>query len=160
MTEQPTKSRAPWKTILLVISLGLNLLVVGIVAGAFLSGGGSGKGGFSRVASHIMPLGPYGRALSKEDRAEVRRALEGRKSWFKKTRGDMREAGQDMVAAMRREPFQIEDVSMILGRQADVQSSFQAEGRRLLLERISAMSEDQRREFAQNLEEGLNRRRR
>ncbi|MEM9583404.1 MAG: periplasmic heavy metal sensor [Pseudomonadota bacterium] len=158
MTETTPKPTPRWMRLLLVLSLGANLLVIGAFLGAKLSGGApSGK---AERGAHQMSLGPYGRALSKEDRAALRAAFSDRRPWFKQSRQQMREIGRELVAAMRMTPFDLAVVEQLLSKQSEMQSAFQAEGRGLLLERIEAMTPDQRAAFAEKLEKGLNKGRR
>lgn len=155
MSEEKPKPGPSKTRILLIVSLAANLLVAGVVAGAFFSGGPEKRGpgrGYSN-----LPLGPYGRAFSKEDRADLRAAFEARKPWFDKSRRQMRGFGKEMAAAMRAEPFDAAAITDILARQSAVWGEIQAEGQKLFVERVSAMTPDQRAAFADKLEKGMNR---
>lgn len=155
MSEEKSKSGSSKTRILLIVSLGVNLLVAGIVAGAFLSGGSEKRGA---TREHMnLPLGPYGRAFSKEDRAELRAAFEARRPWFEKSRRQMRGFGKEMAAAVRADPFEATVITDILARQSAVWGAFQAEGQKLFVERVSAMTPEQRSVFADKLEKGMNR---
>lgn len=155
MSNDNAKSGNRGMRLLLAASLGVNLLVAGIFAGAHFSGKPERSG--AQRDHRSLPLGPYGRAFSKEDRAELRKAFGGRKDWFAKSRSQMRAFGQEMVTAMRAEPFDAGAVEDILNRQGALQTQFQTEGRTLLVDRITAMTADQRAAFAEKLEKGLKR---
>ncbi len=151
--DKNTKKALPWMRILLVASLAANLLIVGVVAGAMWSGGPKtvkrDPGGRGIVA------GPYGRAFSKEDRAEIRRSFEERKPWFDETRRKMRGFGQEIATAVRVEPFDGDAIRAILVRQREIQNALQDEGQNLMLERVEAMTPEQRAAFADRLEKAL-----
>lgn len=155
MDDNQPKQGKPWTRILLVVSLGINLLIAGAVVGAYVTGGGERRAGNDGPRDNWA--GPYGRALSKEDRAEMRKSFEGRRSWFRDTRRQMRGFGTEMAAAVRAEPFDPSVVKDILDRQRAVQSSVHGEGQALLIERLTDMSPDQRAAFAEKLEKGLRR---
>ncbi|MDA8747638.1 periplasmic heavy metal sensor [Litoreibacter sp.] len=154
MSEDKAKSGRRWTRILLVISLGVNLLVLGMFAGAQFAGNPERSTGAKRGHSKL-PIGPYGRAFSKEDRAELRKMFDARKPWFEQSRRQMRGFGQEMAEAVRSESFDAALISDILQRQSTVLSAFQAEGQNLLVDRITAMTPDQRAAFADRLEKGL-----
>ncbi len=153
-TENPKKGNR-WMRVLLVVSLGVNLLVAGMVAGAYFGGGSEKRSGANGLRNSWV--GPYGRALSKEDRAEMRKSFEGRKPWFDERRGRMRGFGNEMANAVRAEPFDPAVVNDILQRQRSLQSAIQAEGQSMLVDRLTAMTAEQRAAFAENLEKGLRR---
>lgn len=152
-----TKTRKwPWARILLVASLALNLLVAGIVAGAVLSGGGKDRGG-ERRAERSLPIGPYSRAFSKDDRAELRRAFEERKPWFDDRRDAMRGFAQELAQVVRAAPFDPAALRDVLDRQSALQSAIRSEGHSILTERLTAMTDAQRQTFADRIERGLRR---
>ena len=147
----------PRTRILLVASLALNLLVVGLVAGSWLSGGdGKGKGN-ERHAEHSLRLGPYARAFSKEERAELRRAFEARKPWFNERRQAMRNFAKELVVVVRTAPFDPDALAELLERQNVLQTAVRAEGQTILAERLTAMTDAQRKSFADRIEQGLKR---
>lgn len=155
VSEDKPKSRTSKTRILLIVSLAANLLVAGVIAGAYFSDGPEKR---AAVRGHSsLPLGPYGRAFSKEDRADLRKAFEARKPWFDKSRRQMRGFGKEMATAMRADPFDAAEISDILARQSAVWSEIQAEGQKLFVERVRAMTPDQRAAFADKLEKGMSR---
>lgn len=144
-----------WTRVLLVVSLALNLLVAGAVAGAFLSGG-KDRGGDRRAESRL-PMGPYARAFPKEDRAELRRAFEARKPWFDEQRTALRGAAEELVQVLRAEPFDPVALRAVLARQTEKQTEIRAEGQKIFAERLVAMTNAQRQRFADRVEKGLRR---
>lgn len=158
--DKPEKSAWPWTRIALVVSLGVNLLVVGAVAGALLSGGPDPRGTAERRAEKGLPIGPYGRAFSQQDRAELRRAFEARKPLFEQSRRDMRAVAGEIANIVRADPFDPAALKAAFGQQSTLQQAVRAEGQTLLIERLTNMSAAERQAFAEKLEAGLKRGRR
>jgi uncharacterized membrane protein len=102
-------------------------------------------------------VGPYGRALSKEDRGAIRQALIARRPSLREKRGEMRRIIGDLAEALRAEPFDPQAVSAILDRQREVQFRLQDTGREVLIERLTEMTPEARAAFADNLEKGMKR---
>lgn len=155
MNETPERTGAPrWMKILLVVSLGLNLLVVGAVAGFAIKGGPKWRGG---------PPGGVGalhRALSEEDRAVLKRRMIRE---FRAEQGGREAFRQEMaglVALLRAETF---DAGQAAERMARVRSMFEdrmgaAQG--LLVAYWNEMGAEDRKAYADRLEEQLQRRKR
>ncbi|TCL10167.1 putative membrane protein [Shimia isoporae] len=148
------KQRRPLRG-LLVASLAVNLLVLGVIGGAVLSHrgghGGDGPGAKERFGT------PYVQALSREDRRAVGRAI----------RQSYRDGGHTLmgdralylqtVEVLRSDAF---DPVVLNDTLRDIDRS--AEGRRdlaraKLVERISAMTPEERSAYADRLEEVLKR---
>ncbi|MEL7212760.1 MAG: periplasmic heavy metal sensor [Pseudomonadota bacterium] len=150
MSEQTTKRRAPrWMQIALVLSLCLNLLIVGAVVGAV----GSGKKGGPRMGD--VSFGPYTAALTREDRRALRRTI--REQSEPATRGAVRETFQAFLAALRTEPLDVEEMTRVFETQGALAQARQAAGKAALLEYIAAMSPADRAAFADRLEDALRR---
>ncbi len=134
--------------IVLVISLALNLLVVGVIAGGLLSGRGPGGDG-RRVD---LSLGPYARALDPHDVDAIRAEMRGRGLDLRRDRRAMIEDTRSFVAALRAVPYDPEKTAEILLRQRGRVAQFQALGQDLVLDRIAQMSAETRAAFADRLE--------
>ena len=145
----------PWMRILLVISLGLNLAVLGMVIGAKMSGGDQRN--WNRGGEDAR-IGPYGRAFSKEDRAQLRRSFGAREKNFRAHRQNMRAAATALVETLRAEPFDIDAVRAVLATQRGAQIALQDEGQEVMLNHLANMTPEARAAFADNLEKGLKRR--
>ncbi len=157
-TDAVPKSPRRWVRILLVVSLSMNLMVLGVVAGlAHWHRPDSDRGRTPRVD---QSGGPLTRALSREDRRTI-----GKKIWReyrsgRPSRDAIRAEYKAVVAALRADPFDAEVVSGSLDRQFEFASERQRLGQALLMERLHEMSAQERRAFADRLEDGLNRKRR
>ncbi|MEP5761654.1 MAG: periplasmic heavy metal sensor [Litoreibacter sp.] len=141
--------------LILVLSLALNLVVGGVVIGAWLGGSQGEHNGHPRWIA-----GPYGRALSDEDRREMRERFKlGAGAEMREQRKAMRAAGLEVVQALRAEPFDPSVVEAIMEHQGKLGTAQYAIGSRVLLEQISLMTPELRAAFAARLEQAFERRR-
>ncbi len=154
-TETGPRTGAPrWMRVLLVMSLALNLLVVGAAAGFAIKGGPKMRGG---------PPGGMGamhRALSQEERSELKKQM------IRNFRGrtDEREAFRQemtgLVTLLRAEEF---DAAAAADRMTRVRALFDdrvAAAQTLLIAYWGEMSPEDRVAYADRLEQELQRRRR
>jgi uncharacterized membrane protein len=98
-------TRFPWRT-LLFVSLALNLLVIGAVGGAFLSGARVEREGSTGAVVERLP-GPraFLRALPEETRALMRQKLADSWQTSRETRQAAIQARRDAFAAAAQEPY-------------------------------------------------------
>ena len=154
MSDTPTPKRR-WMPVLLVISLAVNLLVVGIVLGTALRFKGGDRArippGFGPALYHALPR-------------DDRKALRGQLSDLRSKGSDRR--GQDfnaLSAALRTVPFDPTQVALLLEQQAQVTVELQEALHQEWLAHVTAMSDDDRLIYADRLEEvvkrGLHRKR-
>lgn len=148
----PTRPARRWLRWLLIGSLGLNLLLVGIWAGAFLGAHGHAPGRPNDVAW------PYVQALEPQDRRALGGALRARMRAAGVDRTLRRDGYREAVALLRQEQIDRAALEMLLSRQFSGAARLQAEGRAVLLEQLEAMSPSARRAYADRLEATLNRR--
>lgn len=160
MTDQPeqgSKYRLPWVRIVLFTSLALNLLIAGAFVGARFSERGP-EGKPASVRDQIAGIvGPYGRALSQEDRRALGRSFVRNARELRGTRQEMRALGRQVVEALRAEPFDPASVRALLDQQIALSQGLQTKGRTLLVEQIEAMTPQARIAFADRLEAMLKR---
>ncbi|MGB7270252.1 MAG: periplasmic heavy metal sensor [Albidovulum sp.] len=141
--------------IILILSLGFNLLIIGLWAGAAMSGHGRAM---HRMAMDVG-FGPLTMALSREDRKSMRQA-------FLRDMPDL-DAGKqaaaldfaDLVAALKAEPWDSAAAEAALVRQGKRSEARLAQGREVLLRHIAGMSAAERQAFAERIEEALTRHR-
>lgn len=136
---------------LLIVSLALNLLVAGLVAGAWLRDGR--PGGRDRDPG----FGPFGEALSDADRRELRRAFMARMPEMRENRAALRADMQGVVTALRAEPFDAAALSAAMDAALARMAGRIEVGQELLVDRITAMDEAERVAFADRLEAALKR---
>lgn len=161
MTEtpkSPSKKRR-WLMPVLFVSLALNLLVAGVVAGAVLSPDGPRNRADERPVRGVVGE-PFFRALPKEERrALIGDVLRNRKE-IRETRESLRQRFQAFLTALRTEPFDSDEIARLMAEQRQVAVSRQEIGETLLMKRLQTMTIEQRRAYADELEETLKRLRR
>ena len=149
MSDSP-KPKRRWVSVLLTVSLAINLLIVGVAAGTIyrVKGGDHGKAppGFGSALY---------RALPKDDRRVLRGELSGRHVRGAELRS------QDFAAlgaALRAEPFDPAAVQVLLQQQAQFMADTQSALQKQWLERVTAMSDTERQAYADRLEDVVHRR--
>jgi len=156
MTETPSpKSGFRWGRLLLFVSLAVNLLIVGMVAGAVYRNGGPPANRAEQPPLRDLGYGPYGRALSQDDRRDIDRAMAKRAGDLNANRDEFRSQIKALLKALRTSPYDGKTVRAIIGSQQERLLQRQDIGRILLLEQIEAMSEDERKKFANRLARSL-----
>jgi len=149
MENPPPKARR-WMTWALVASLGLNLGMIGLAAGAFFKGPPP-----NRVAGPA--LAQYARALPRPYDHDLRHALRSSRGEWKGPREALRAQRGALAEALTADPFDVEAVRAILEREDALSDELAARGARLLLDQIGRMSAEDRAAYAAAL---LERRRR
>ncbi len=143
------KPKRRWMPVVLTVSLALNLLVVGMAVGTMLRL----KGGEHAKAPPGFGPALY-RALPKEDRKLLRGELSS-----KHTKGSKGRA-QDFATlstALRTVPFDPETVAQLLQQQAQATADLQAALQVQWLARVTAMSDEERQNYATRLEQVVER---
>ncbi|MDG1430928.1 MAG: periplasmic heavy metal sensor [Paracoccaceae bacterium] len=143
-----------WGKIVLILSLSVNLLIAGLAVGTFAN---VKKG--DNFVRNGEESGAYTFALSPKDRREIGKNMA---SYFQKNGRDRDALGKEyarMIEVVTADTFDREAAQLILSNQASfaVDRRLAAEG--LLLDQLESMSADERREFAERLQEGVKRRR-
>ncbi|WP_420584422.1 periplasmic heavy metal sensor [Ruegeria sp.] len=143
------KPKKRWVPVLLAVSLGLNLLVVGIALGTAYRV----KGGDHAKAPPGFGSALY-RALPKEDRKALRLELSDRHVRGGKTRA------QDFAAlqtVLRAEPFDPAAVQALLVQQARSMAELQGALQEEWLARITTMTDAERLDYADRLQDVVQR---
>ncbi|MEM7718231.1 MAG: periplasmic heavy metal sensor [Pseudomonadota bacterium] len=141
---------------LLVVSLAVNFLIAGLVAGALLSPDGPRKNSSESQRAIRGVLGePFFRALPGPQRRAMVRDIVSNREQFREGREALRERVEGFLAALRAESFDRDELSRLLGEQREAAIRRQDMGEALLLDRLEAMSPDERSAYADALEERL-----
>ena len=158
MTTEAAKPKSRiWLRLLLGLSLALNLLVVGIVAGWMVSKGpGRTPDDVNRTA-RSLGLEPFVRALAPMDRVALVRSAREERDGLRENRRALRARFERLVDAIRAEPYDPAAVRAVLEEQRGSIKERQEIGERLLLERLDAMTPEDRATYAERLEEELKR---
>ena len=134
--------------IVLVLSLALNLAVLGLAAGVALRDkDGRPPRGFD------ISLGPIGQALAPEDRAAIRDSLRGRGE-DSRLRYSRQGEIDTLMTALTQEPFDEAALRAALATPVNRISQLQSDAVDALADRIAAMTPDQRSDFAGRLQFG------
>lgn len=140
-----------WRTVL-VLSLALNLAVLGMVVGA----GFSGRFSDHAPRSFDFGLGPVARALDPSERRAVGSVMR-RDDALRSV--DLRGNASEMIAALRADPFDPARLETLMADQMVQTAVIQRSAQQALLMEITDMSPERRANFADRLDEELTRRR-
>ena len=143
--------------VLLAGSLAVNLLVVGVVMGAVLTRDRSdGPADRVRTARDLAPPA-FVLALPQEERRALVGEFRETTGSFRAERKAVRESVRAFLAALRAESFDAEQALEMLEGQRDRAVARQTMGAELFIRHISGMSLQDRRAYADRLEEVLRR---
>ena len=146
----PTPKPARLWRIVLVLSLALNLAVVGIVAGAVLSD----RTGDRPPRSFDLGIGPVAQALNRQERREVGRML--RQAQVLRDL-DPRGRAAEMLAVLQSEPLDVDRLRAVFRQQGADVVRLQSTAQEALLTTIINMSPQRRAAFAAALAEEIQR---
>lgn len=150
----PPKAR-PWVKILLFASLALNLAVVGLVAGALLSGP---RDRDRNPILRDLGFGPFVSALPNADKRALTNALREQAGPFRENRRELRRSMEAILDALRQDPFDAEAFSALIEDQRRWILRRQDIGAEALVARISEMTPAERAAYADSLSERLRKR--
>lgn len=155
----PARPRG-WVKVVFILSLVLNFLVIGVVSGAVI--------GHRRNlppppvmerenAGDAFTLGPLSGAFTREDRAAMRRAAEGRGTDFPAMSAAIRADFVQLEAALAGESFDEAAVRAVLAEMRARTLRRMDLGEEVMLARLRAMSAEERQAFTGRLRKGLER---
>lgn len=154
---QADRPRSPrWMKVLLVLSLSVNLLIVGAVVGAVLSGGGKWRGPGAEVRN--AGGGAILQALSPEDKRALRRTMSVTLVSDRDMRGALKAEQRELIVLMRSAEFDADAVTAQLQAvQAQMVSHFDV-ARMVLAQRMVEFDAEERAAYADRLEQILEKR--
>jgi len=147
MTDTSIKQGKPWAKILLVVSLGLNLAVAGLVIGAKMSGHGPGKSPYAggtgmRVLMHALP---------KSKRTEARKFFHQNREKHR-TNGDaMRVSLDDIGAAITARPFDAGTLREAFSNQRAHIETMTQDAQQAFVAIIAGMTDEERMQYVDNM---------
>lgn len=151
MSETPAKT-ALWVKVLLITSLALNFVIIGVIGGAMLSPDGPRSQMLDAVARDIG-ASPFVRAIDPQDRRQIARAYREKADPLRRNRDDMREGFVALLQALRDESFEPDQVADLLASQRMAAAARQEIGEQVLVEYLSGLSLQERRAFAERLQQ-------
>ena len=171
MTETPNAplpaataaTRSPlWMRITLAVSLALNLLVAGVVAGAFIAGPDRHPtrptGGTPEVRMmRELGFGPFLNAFEPDQNRELGRLIRREVGSLAMNREALREELSAMVTTLRRTPYDPAAFSAVMERQRQRMNARTEAAMNVVLKAIAEASDADRAAFADRLERSLQR---
>lgn len=153
MADQPSTSPSRLWRILLVVSLALNVAVLGLAGGALMRD----KVGGRPPSGVEFGAGPLGRALSPDDQREIGKAIRDRVDFSRDNRPSPRRAMRELQEALVAEPFDVEQFETVLQDTVRRAAQFQTAAQDALVEHVSKMSPEERAAFAERLSKTMQR---
>jgi len=145
-------STGRWVKVLLAVSLGLNMLVLGAIGARLYTHRGDALQPHNmREASY----GPYSRALAPQDRKTIGQALHREVGSLRENLPKIRETFQALILALQADEYDRDAVHGLIAEQQNLMLKRQQVGQRLLLERLDTMTPEERRAFAKRLQRTL-----
>lgn len=155
--EQPQQpATAMWVKIVLAGSLAVNLLVLGIVGGAFLSPDGPRS---QRVDEAARDLGatPFVRSIDPADRRSVFEAFRREAEPLQRNREELRLRFEALLGALKAESFDGDEVASLMALQRTAATERQQIGERILIKYLSGLDREERLAYAKRLEDAVRR---
>ncbi|MGH1329789.1 MAG: periplasmic heavy metal sensor [Paracoccaceae bacterium] len=152
---KPNPGNFHWSRVVLALSLGLNLAVVGLVAGAFM---GKDRNGPPRgYSSRDVGYAPFIAALDRDERralgGELRRAAPSRAQ----ARSARRASFERILEALRATPYDPAALEAAIAAHREDLANSQKLGQETLVSRLHAMSALERIAYADRLDQILTR---
>ncbi|WP_147124329.1 periplasmic heavy metal sensor [Shimia ponticola] len=141
-----------WR-IVLVISLALNILVLGMVAGAFLRGHDDRPNRRPPPVGSEIGVAPILKALEPEDRRAMGRAVFREARRDPDRRAETRARLAEMAAILRAEPVDEAALQDLLGQYSEDAMARHQNIQRVLIDTLSAKSPQERAALAARLED-------
>lgn len=146
----PKKPRG-WERVLLIASLGLNLLIAGAVVGG--------------VATHErrapppndVSIGPFTEAFDKADRDALRKAVADQSTSFREMKRALDADVVRLIEALRAEPWDEAVVRAVMSGMRERLEARSQIGEGLIFTRLEAMTTPERQAFAARLEKRMKR---
>jgi len=157
MSEQSGNHGRGWRVVL-IVSLALNLLVMGAIGGWVLRHGIGAHGAHGPYATRLAQMGgPLTHALDAEGRAAIAARIYAERGAHAARRAALRESFEVLLADLRAQPFDPARVAARLSVQrAQVAGRLEA-GHAALVAHLAAMNDAGRAVYADRLEETLRR---
>lgn len=154
LDKTPSVRMKPWLRVLLFASLALNLAVVGLFAGAAWRHGDHDRDRSPRTDRISVA---YIRALGEDDRRAIRDAMRAELPDRQALRAELRSSFGAILETLRADAFDRDALAAQIAAQFAIGSDIQSTARSLMLDRVAAMTPQERRAFADRLEQELQR---
>lgn len=151
----PSKSAGRGLKLLLAVSLALNLAVAGTVAGMALRGHDPDRP--PPAAVRDLNFGPFSEALTREQRRDMLRGFGERGPGLREMRAQIRADFDAVLAALRATPFDAAAFRAAVESQNSRITARAEAGRDALVGLVVQMSDPERDQFLERLEQALDR---
>ncbi|MBW4708464.1 periplasmic heavy metal sensor [Roseobacter sp. YSTF-M11] len=142
--------------ILLGVSLALNLAVAGLIVGTMIRHGEAGRAGFRTAGLGAYGL-PYMIALPNREKRAVIRAVRQNGATGVPDRATRRALYSDVLTALRASPFNPEQLSAAVTRQATTSIAVQKSALEAWLRVVGQMTDAERAAYARDVQDVLRR---
>lgn len=148
---------------ILILSLAVNLAVVGLVAGAALRGGerggasGDGDARARAMQTRDFGFGPYVEALEHEQRREIGRNFIKKAGGAAKARAGAQEKFEAILDALNAEPFDADLFQAAVLAQLNDLAEKQNIGAAVIVDHVATMTPEARAAYAVRLDQALKR---
>ena len=149
MTEMKTPRKWPWMKALLILSLGMNLAVVGLVVGAKMSGHGDRRAHFAGGSG----LRVFMRALPDDQRLEVRKYFRVNRTKIYANGKAMHQTMQTIHVAIIARPFNADAVHAAFTAQRSHITRSTQDAQKAFVAIISGMTDGQRLAYVNAMKE-------
>lgn len=160
MTESPPETQKPksplWMRLLLIGSLGLNLLVLGVVGGVAYNNLRDGDGDKTRIS--VDGPNPFLRAMTREDAQRMRRLLRPDESTLGASRETGRQALFTILNELRSETVTEDTLRGAFDQMSAANNARLQLGQDAIVTHLLTLDGDERSAFADRLEDSLQRR--
>lgn len=154
MAEETTHRTPRWVRVVLVLSLGANLAIAAMVAGAWL--GHEPRPGGPRIFGPTG-VGFYARALTSDERHQLVEDLRGQRQALFEGRQQLHRHVRDLVELLRADQLDQTALEQVMSAQVERARGQIALGSGSLVRLIEGMSPEERGAFADRLENAINR---
>ncbi|AHM02505.1 hypothetical protein roselon_00038 [Roseibacterium elongatum DSM 19469] len=152
----PRRKTGPVVKLVLAVSLALNVLIMGLVAGA-VTGRIGPSGPDELPALRALGLGPFAVALDRDGRAAVRDALGERRAALRAERRIIGDSLRAVQMALRADPFDRAGASAAMVRSRAAAEALQRHGQEALLDHLQSLPLERRIALADDLGRAMRR---
>ncbi|WP_444454773.1 periplasmic heavy metal sensor [Rhodobacter capsulatus] len=153
----PRTGMRGWMKFAFIASVTMNFLVLGTVVGGVIAHRMQPPPPAIDRGAEMMTFGPLGGAFNREDRRAMRQAAEGRGANFAAMQAAVQSDFSRLEAALKAEPFNAEGVKAVLADMRARTLKRMDIGENLMLERLQAMTPQERERFIERLRRGVER---
>jgi uncharacterized membrane protein len=144
VTEGRSTGRAPrWMRITLIVSLAINLLIVGAMVGKKLTHKHR-RPSFGSSRSLDLGIYSFSRSLPAERRTVIRKALRPERANLKPLRKQLKDARLEAADVLGAEPFDLEALKAVVEKITKAQANYRGAGAAMFLKTVTELTPEER----------------